>query len=95
MDMLGVYKTNDSPETIQLKCTKKQADYLKSLPLHTSQSIETESETSCVFSYYLKPNYELTQQILSMGNEVEVMLPVDLRNKIAAIYKEAMAQNND
>jgi hypothetical protein len=76
----GVLKYDDGkPAVIRLKVAARQADYLRTLPLHSSQQ-ETETAADyAVFSYYLIPNYDFIHDILYYGSEVEVLGPESLR----------------
>lgn len=65
-----------------------QVPYFRSLPLHRSQKEEETTEDYSVFSYYLVPTYELRQEILSHGANVEVVYPETLRAQI----KEEIAE---
>jgi predicted DNA-binding transcriptional regulator YafY len=64
--------------------------YFRSLPLHSSQEeIETKRGYS-IFSYYLAPDYDFKQDILSFGDSVEVLEPKTFREAI----KETINQLN-
>ena len=70
------------PETVELKVYGMQREYFRTLPLHHSQKeIETKEEYS-VFRYRIAPTYDLMQEILSHGGDVEVMAPAHLRNEV-------------
>lgn len=74
-----------TPERILLKTSPMQAKYFRSLPLHRSQEeIETQKEYS-IFSYFLIPDYDFKQDVLSFGKEVEVLEPKELRGEIGQI----------
>ena len=71
-------------ETISLKVydINHRREYLRSLPLHSSQhEIETTADYS-VFELRLAPTYDFVQAILAMGNEVEVLAPEYVRCEI-------------
>ena len=87
----GVRKYRDMKrEKVLLKVYDKQVQYFRSLPLHSSQEeIETERGYS-IFSYYLAPDYDFKQDILSFGDSVEVLEPKSLRASI----KETINQLN-
>ncbi len=93
----GVTVNEDSPiETIRLKVTKDQANYLRSLPLHYTQR-ETETNNDyCIFEYRLKPSFELKQELLRYGQTIEVLAPQSFRDEIAqdaiAMYHKYTAQ---
>jgi predicted DNA-binding transcriptional regulator YafY len=87
----GVTGLNGTPELIQLKVDASQVPYFRSLPLHRSQKEEETTEDYSVFSYFVVPTYELRQEILSHGANVEVVYPKTLRaqikEEIAAMHK--------
>lgn len=81
---IGVYADDQKLENIELKTTAWQAKYLRTLPLHKSQQ-----ETSpCVFRYYVDVTPDFINEILKMGNNVEVIKPDSLRCAIGNIVNE-------
>lgn len=71
-----------------MKITANQAKYLRALPLHHSQKeIETTTEYS-VFQFYIKPTFDFRQQILSLGEDVEVISPQAFRDEISFVVKK-------
>ena len=84
----GVTGVNAEPELVRLKVAASQVKYFRTLPLHhTQEEVETTDNYS-VFSYLLVPTYELRQEILSHGANVEVVSPKTLREQI----KEEIAE---
>ena len=77
----GVRKCNDmKSQQVLLKVYGKQVRYFRSLPLHSSQEeVETHMGYS-VFSYYLAPDYDFRQDVMSFGDTIEVLEPMSLRN---------------
>ena len=72
----------EKPARIKLKVCARQANYFRTLPLHSSQKeIERNAEYS-IFSYYLTPNYDFIHDVLYYGDDVEVLEPVGLRDKM-------------
>lgn len=67
-------------ETIILKFTENEFPYVKSKPMHVSQKIENEEEG--IISIEVRANYELDQQVLSFGPDVEVIAPDSYRAHI-------------
>jgi len=64
-NLFGVYTyENRDPELIRIECTRFQAQYLKSLPLHPSQEIESENNEVTVFRYKLVINHEFAYELL-------------------------------
>ena len=84
----GVTGLNGTPEIIELKVNASQVPYFRSLPLHRSQKEEETTEEYSIFAYYVVPTYELRQEILSHGANVEVIYPKTLRAQI----KEEIAE---
>lgn len=84
----GVTGLNGKPELIQLKVKASQVPYFRSLPIHPSQKEEETTPDYTMFSYYVVPTYELRQEILSHGANVEVVYPETLRTRI----KEEIAE---
>ena len=78
-----------SPVKVTLKAYGKQIEYLRSLPLHKSQC-ETFSKYGefCVFEYKLCLTPELSSQILAMGENVEILEPIELREEVKRRLEE-------
>ena len=81
---IGITLNNSGPETILLKFTGSQLPYIRSQPLHESQEIVQETSDSLTIQLKLTLNYELESKILSYADEVEVVQPIVLRDKINA-----------
>ena len=89
-------------DTIRIKAknTKDyhQVDYLRTLPLHHSQKeVERHNEYS-IFEVKLSPSYDFIQEILSKGEEVEILSPEWFRDEMAGyvrslynMYKDSIA----
>ena len=54
---------------------------------HTQQEIERTSEFS-IFRIAIKPTFDFQQEILKNGEDIEVLEPLWLRNKITDKIKE-------
>ena len=86
-DYYGVFHDAE-PLTIQLKAYKEKPNYLRSLPLHHSQrEIESNAEYT-IFEYKIAPTYDFIQEILSHGNQLEVLSPDSFRQQIKVIIQE-------
>lgn len=74
-------------QIIKIKVRADQAFYFRSLPLHHSQEeIETTDEYA-VFKYFVVPSADFVQEILSHGDSVVVLEPLELRNRIGQNVK--------
>ena len=93
---IGVLCYNDcNKETVKIKVSTSQANYLRSLKLHESQDEVERNEDYSIFTYYLRPTYDFMQELLWNGEEVEVLEPQWLRNEMRGriermldLYKE-------
>ena len=84
----GAYIIEKDPQVIKLKVDKEQSDYLRSLPLHHSQKEIERTDEYVIFSYYLCCTIDFKQEILAMGDKMEVLEPASLRSEIEQIGKE-------
>ena len=78
-----------NPKKIVLECSKQQAEYIKSFPLHASQNLVLETPEKVVFEMYLHPTYDFMQEILSYGKEVKVLEPQCLIDDIKIHLQES------
>ena len=62
-------------QEILLKFDREQANYIKALPLHHSQTVIAENETETIFRVSLVPTYDFQREILSYGKRVQVLAP--------------------
>lgn len=90
--MIGINSVNEEREIILLAFQSFQAKYIETLPLHGSQEIKSIAENEVVFEYFLIPNYELTQKILSFGDQVKVLQPKWLATEHKKILRNALKQ---
>jgi predicted DNA-binding transcriptional regulator YafY len=83
-DVVGVYVNEDLPVTkVKIRAYGAHAEYLRSTPLHKSQS-ESHSKHGefAEFTYRLCITPELVSQLLAMEEKVEVLEPKELRDLI-------------
>ena len=82
-NIVGVTLTkNKKPVLVEFKVNIKRAPYLETKPLHASQIIFKKTKHHVVFRLQIIPNLELESIFLSYGKDLEVLKPVDLREKI-------------
>ena len=86
-DTYGVMMGGERPCDIKIKAKAIQANYLRSLPLHHSQKEIVKNLNFSVFTYHLCPEYDFVIELLSKGDEVEVLEPASLRDAVAAIAR--------
>lgn len=75
------------PQIIKIKVAADQAYYFRSLPLHHSQEEMVNSDKYSIFRYYVVPTPDFVQEILSHGESVQVLEPLELRDWIKQIIQ--------
>lgn len=87
----GVTVTDDEPVEVILSFTHHQGHYLKALPIHETQKIILDNEEELRISIQVKPSYEFYAKILSYGNSVEVISPMDVQKKVKEKLHQALS----
>lgn len=75
-------ETYTSAEKIVLEFTIQQGNYIKTFPLHASQQIVTETDSTIIFEIFMHPTNDIIMEILKYGADVKVVSPVRLQNEI-------------
>ena len=85
---------NEPPLDLVLKFNKYNIGYILSQPIHQTQKVIEKSEEHLIISIKVYDSPELTMQLLSYGNGVEVMAPQTYRDfikgeiqKVVQLYK--------
>lgn len=83
-EMIGVSKdTRTEPQTVKLWVSQASWPYVKTKPLHgATQRLVNMDETGAYIIIEVYLNYELEQQILSFGENMKVLEPVELKERI-------------
>lgn len=90
-DMIGVSKdTRTQPQLVRLWVSPESAPYIKTKPFHGTQHIESSDDTGTVFTINVYLNYELEQQILYFGENIKVLAPAELCDKIQQRLSDAL-----
>ena len=74
-------------ETVKLKVSAGQANYLRSLTLHQTQNEIERTDEYSIFTVRLRPTFDFQQEILSMGSDIEVLSPKWFREDTAERVK--------
>ena len=80
---------NDIAEEIELVCMPFQGNLLKTLPLHSSQKVISETPNEIIFSYKLVVNFELKHRLLMMATQARVVKPLRLKEEMEKLLTEA------
>lgn len=78
---------SDKPSHVVLRAYQELPAYLKVQPLHQSQEILAENDNHTDFAYWLRPAFDFVHEILSHGDQLEVIFPESLRDQIGKILK--------
>ena len=93
-DCFGIWNDPAMPiEEIILKYDALDGAFLKTFPLHTSQEIEEETETSLTIRVRLRITNDFAMELLKRSRSVEVLQPESLRQRLHDIYAEALKRN--
>ena len=84
----GIYLPEEGqrPVLVKLKATDREAAYLEDLPLHPSQ-LRLDNN---VFALHVIPNPNLVMELVSRGNRLEVLEPLELREQVKEELKQAL-----
>ena len=95
-NVVGIYVNKELPVTnVKIRTYGVQADYLRSTPLHKSQS-EGKSKYGefAEFTYRVCITPDLITQLLAMGDKVEVLEPKSLREELINKLHSALQNYN-
>jgi predicted DNA-binding transcriptional regulator YafY len=81
-------------EDIQLWFSATRWPYIRTKPLHKSQTILKASSSGTVVCLNLIPTRELITLLLSFGSDVRVLKPLSMQQEIQACLKESLAAYN-
>ncbi|WP_196887473.1 helix-turn-helix transcriptional regulator [Aureivirga sp. CE67] len=89
--IVGLNRQNKKIELVEVAFSKIQLEYLKSLPLHTSQKITDKTyEDKVIVEYVLAINYEFKMQLAQYGSNAVVLKPDHLKESIISDLKETL-----
>lgn len=85
----GVIGSKGEPEEVILSFTPFQGKYIRSLPLHHSQEILTDNDEELRVRLKLQLTYDFRMELLSFGDQVRVVSPVNLQKEVQEIHHNA------
>ena len=90
-DVIGVTVRENTPkERIVFRIDHRNAQYLMTKPIHTSQQQLDWGERGVTFELKLKINFETERLFLGFGKDVEILEPIRFRNQIAENIQKAV-----
>lgn len=94
-NIIGLNFDQGEPVKVRLLIDGVHIKYMKSLPLHHSQVIHSENDKGqCFVDFFLIPNYEFMTQILKIGEEAEVIYPIELKKEIKNVLTRTLEKYN-
>jgi predicted DNA-binding transcriptional regulator YafY len=92
----GIYSSDEYPvEEVILSFDTEDGRYLKSLPLHHSQEIITDTAEKFVIKLRLKITPDFVMEIMSRSWSLKVIEPLSLREQVCEIYRNALKRNEE
>lgn len=93
-DCFGIWNDPAMPvEEIILRYDSLDAAFLKTFPLHTSQEILEETDTSVTLRVRLRVTNDFVMELLKRSRSVEVLQPLSLRRRLHEVYAAALNRN--
>jgi predicted DNA-binding transcriptional regulator YafY len=80
----GVTGMDEEPEDIEICIDAMQANYLRTLPLHSSQEEIERNDDYSIFRFHMVPSFEFMQELRKYGSNVQVISPESFRTEFAA-----------
>lgn len=92
----GIYSSTEYPiEDIVISCSREDANYLNSNPVHSSQRIIDEDGNNVTIGFRLRITPDFIMEIVSRSWSVKVIKPEHLKHQICDIYRQALERNSD
>ncbi len=76
----GVDRSKHNVERVLIKTGAATANFIRTLPIHSSQVELERTEEYSLFSYRVSPTYDFIQELRKHGPYLEVLEPADLRD---------------
>lgn len=89
---VSVPNADSQPLPVRLRFRASRGQYVRTKPLHPSQQVGAETSAGLEVGLHLIPTQELETLLLSFGDDVEVLAPANLRERLAARLQRAAAQ---
>lgn len=94
-ESVGIIVTdNIKPQHVVILARNGQQNYIRSLPLHHSQEEVLTRDDASQFTYYVAPNYDLVQELLRYGDDVEVLYPKWFREEFKKVARNMLKMYN-
>ncbi|MBD5325600.1 MAG: WYL domain-containing protein [Bacteroides sp.] len=85
----GIVVDRQKPRRVTLRTDSRQAKYLRALPLHPSQQEMIHDDFS-IFTYELLLTPDFLRELMSLGPDVTVIAPPELKTMLAERLRETL-----
>lgn len=82
--------SNDPAQKIIIRAYPPYVNYLRTLPLHSSQKELNSCSDYADFELYLRPTFDFRQELLSQGDEVEILQPESFREEMKSLLEKML-----
>lgn len=83
---------NAKPEKVVFTTSSEQANYIRTFPLHESQTILKTTTTHITFEINVFMTYDLIMELLSYGDEIKVESPKSLIKELVHMYSSSLSK---
>ena len=81
-DYFGVLTDGTQMEHVVVRTYNRTRDYLRTLPLHHSQHVVAAGADYTDFAFDIRPTADFLGELMSYGSGVEIISPVNVREKM-------------
>ena len=90
-DVIGVsIPKNENPQKVQIKINEQLAPYIFSKPIHGSQKVIDRENLIIEIEVFI--NYELMSVIMSYGDGLEILKPIELRTQLKEKFENILSK---
>lgn len=86
----GITVSNKSPVDVVISFTPQQGNYLRTLPIHSTQRIIVDDEKEFKIEVRVIPSYEFYSKIRSYGQQAKIISPEGLVEEIKSSFSKAL-----
>ena len=80
----GIYLPDGPGKTVTFRTSRREAHFLRDLPIHKSQQEIASDSDSVTFSIFVCPDKNLTMEFCKYGSRIEVLSPQSVRDEVRA-----------
>ena len=90
-----MFDSEQLPQRIVIRAYYPYPNYLRTLPLHHSQTELADTKDYADFEFYLSPTFDFKQELLAQGKDVEILKPASLREEMKQMVMEMLERYKD